>query len=66
MGIGRGRAICEYIEIMQISPVRATMPLLINASRLICNITSRSEQALGHLFEHHPVAIAPRNLLAQG
>jgi hypothetical protein len=26
--IGRGGAICEYIEIMQISPVRATMRCL--------------------------------------
>jgi hypothetical protein len=39
MGIGRGRAICEYIEIMQISPVRATMRLLIDAPQVICNIT---------------------------
>ena len=56
MGIGRGRAICEYIEIMQISPVRETMRLLINAPRVICNITSQSEQAFRHLFEYHPVA----------
>jgi hypothetical protein len=54
--IERGRTICEYIEIMHILPGSSDNALLINASRLICNITTKSEQSLGHLLEHHPVA----------
>ena len=38
--IGRGRAICEYIEIMQILPGSSDNALLINASWVICNMTS--------------------------
>ena len=38
--IERGRTICEYIEIMQILPGSSDNALLINASRVICNITS--------------------------
>ena len=38
--IGRGRAICEYIEIMQILPGSSDNALLINASRVICNMTT--------------------------
>jgi hypothetical protein len=33
-------AICEYMEIMQISPGSSDNALLINASRVICNMTS--------------------------
>jgi hypothetical protein len=35
--IGRGRAICEYDEIMQILPGSSNDRLFINASRMICN-----------------------------
>jgi hypothetical protein len=37
--IERGRSICEYIEIMQILPGSSDNAQLINASRLICNMT---------------------------
>ena len=37
-GIGREGAICEYIEIMQILPGSSDNALLINASRVICNM----------------------------
>jgi hypothetical protein len=38
--IGRGRAICEYIEIMQILPGSSDDALLINASRVNGNMTT--------------------------
>jgi hypothetical protein len=37
-GFGRGGAICEYDEIMQILPGSSDDAVLINASRVICNI----------------------------
>jgi hypothetical protein len=37
-GIGRGRAICEYDEIMQILPGSSDNALLINASSVFGNI----------------------------
>ena len=40
MGIGRGRTICEYIEIMQILPGSSDYALLINPSRAVCNTTT--------------------------
>ena len=45
--IERGRTICEYIEIMHILPGSSDNALLINASQLICNITTKSEQTPG-------------------
>jgi hypothetical protein len=38
MSVGREGAICEYIEIMQISPVRAMKAALIAASRRFCKL----------------------------
>jgi len=38
MGIGRGRSICEYDEIMQILPGSSDDAQLINASQAICNM----------------------------
>ena len=38
MSIGREGAICEVIEIMQISPVRAMKAALIAASRGFCKL----------------------------
>jgi hypothetical protein len=38
--IGRGRTICEYIEIMQILPGSSDNARLINASPVICNMTT--------------------------
>ena len=38
MSIGREGAICEVIEIMQISPVRAMKAALIAASRVFCKL----------------------------
>jgi len=40
ISIGRGCAICEYIEIMQILPGSSDNAPLINASALICKMTS--------------------------
>ena len=41
MGIGRGRSICEYMEIvMQILPGSSDEALLINESREFCNIAA--------------------------
>jgi hypothetical protein len=38
--IRREDAICEYMEIMQILPGASDKALLIDASRVICNMTS--------------------------
>jgi hypothetical protein len=38
MGVGRGRAICEYDEIMQILPGSSDEAVLINATTAFCNI----------------------------
>ena len=40
MGIGRGRSICEYDEIMQILPGSSDNMVLINASLVICNLAT--------------------------
>jgi hypothetical protein len=40
MNIGRKGAICEHIEIMQISPVRVMKATLITASRTFCKLAS--------------------------
>ncbi len=45
MGIGRGRSICEYDEIMQIPPGSSDDALLINASRAFCNVAVRANAA---------------------
>jgi len=42
-GIGRGRSICEYDEIMQIPPGSSDDALLINASSALCNMADHSE-----------------------
>jgi hypothetical protein len=42
MSIGREGAICEVIEIMQISPVRAMKLALIAASRTFCKLDDRA------------------------
>jgi hypothetical protein len=39
-GIEREGAICEYTAIMQILPGSSDNALLINASRVICNMTT--------------------------
>jgi hypothetical protein len=41
LGIGRGRTICEYDEIMQILPGSSDDAQLIKASRVFCNMTAR-------------------------
>ena len=40
MAIGRGRAICEYDEIMQILPGSSDEALLINPSAAFCNMAA--------------------------
>ncbi|MET3840141.1 hypothetical protein ABIE49_002219 [Bradyrhizobium sp. OAE829] len=40
IGIERERAVCELDEIMQILPGSSDNALLINASRVICNMTT--------------------------
>jgi hypothetical protein len=44
-GIGRGRSICEYVEIMQILPGSSDDALLINASPAFCNMRPRAPRA---------------------
>jgi hypothetical protein len=46
IGIGRGRAICEYDEIMQILPGSSDNPLLINASLAFCNMPGHLQARL--------------------